>query len=367
MKKQKYSYYKLVDYAVADPAKILAQKEGKATAINLPHGYKEITESRGESAYVFDMGTMYGAFLQEGLGTKSLITQKMHEATSKSYFAHVAQDTVATIINDLITVGARPVVLNAYWSSSSYKWLGDKKVATDFINGWKNACDLSGVAWGGGETQSLPGIISEGALEFAGSAFGVIDPKSRLTLGDKLKEGDAIILFESSGIHANGLSLARKIAQELSDGYLTKLPNGAIYGEELLKPSTIYAKLVQDLFAHNVEIHYMSNITGHGWRKLMRHKKDFTYRVHALPPVPPVLEFMQKHTKMSDEEAYGTFNMGAGFAVFIPQKHVEQVLKAAKKNNIKAYDAGVVEKGPKQVVIEPLNVIYASESLEVRA
>src|SRR5688572_26700317 len=141
----KLSYHKSVNYAVADPAKILAQKEGKATAKNLPYGFKEVPGTRGESAYVFDMGTSYGALVQEGLGTKSLIAQSVYEQTGKSYFGAIAQDAVATVINDLVSVGARPVVLNAYWSSSSYDWLYDRKLTTDFIKGWRKACDASGV------------------------------------------------------------------------------------------------------------------------------------------------------------------------------------------------------------------------------
>src|SRR5260221_12561364 len=103
MKTQKLDYHSLVNYGIADPAKVLAQKEGKATAGNMPFGFREVDGTRGESAYVFDMGDMYGALVQEGLGTKSLIAQSVYQTTGKSFFAAIAQDTVAAIINDLIS------------------------------------------------------------------------------------------------------------------------------------------------------------------------------------------------------------------------------------------------------------------------
>ncbi|MEJ0072909.1 MAG: hypothetical protein WDN27_02360 [Candidatus Saccharibacteria bacterium] len=102
-KPRKLSYHTSVDYALADPMKILAQKEGLATRANMPEGFTELDGTRGESAYVFSMGDSYGAFVQEGLGTKSLIAQAIYESTGVSYFAQIAQDTVACVINDLIS------------------------------------------------------------------------------------------------------------------------------------------------------------------------------------------------------------------------------------------------------------------------
>ncbi len=367
MSKKTPSYSSSVDYSIADPVKILAQKEGQVTSKNLPFGFKEVEGTRGESAYVFDMGDRYGALVQEGLGTKSLIAQAVYDATGVSHFANIATDTVAAIVNDLITVGATAAVVNAYWSAQSYEWLSDPKVSEEFIQGWRKACDAAGATWGGGETQSLPDIIEKGALEFAGSGFGIIDPKDRLTVGKDISVGDVIILFESAGIHANGVSLARSLADALPDGYQTKLPSGGTYGEALLTPSIVYAKVIQAIFEADVDIHYMAHITGHGWRKLMRHTKSLTYRIKEVPPVPEVLQFIQKSVEMTDEEAYGTFNMGAGYAIFVPVMGVEKVLQVSQEQGIKAYTAGVVEEGEKQVIIEPLNITYKKEDLAVRA
>lgn len=364
---KKIDYHKSVDYDTADPAKVLAQRQARATATNMPFGFMEVEGTRGESAYVFDMGEFYGAFVQEGLGTKSMVAQSMYKDTGKSYFAAIAQDTVATFINDLISVGATPVVSNAYWSSSSYAWLADRQLTEDFIKGWRSACDKAGVVWGGGETQALSGIIEDGALELAGSAFGVIKPKSRLVTEKNLQAGDAIILIESSGVHANGISLTRELAKQLPDGYQTNLPDGSVYGEVLLTPTYLYAELVRELFAGGIDIHYMSNITGHGWRKLMRSTREFTYKITTLRPVPPIFDFIADRSGNDQRDMYGTFNMGAGYAVYVPSEQAAKVVSVAQNVGLQAWAAGSVETGPKQVIIDPLGITFSGDTLGVRA
>ena len=360
------SYHRFVDYRIADPAKRLAQKEGEATSSNLPFGYSEVAGTRGESAYVFDMGESYGALVQEGLGTKSLVAREVYERTGESHFPAIAQDAVAAVINDLVSVGATPVALNAYWSSSSYEWLGDAGLSESFIKGWRAACDRSPVAWGGGETQSLPGVIEPGALEFAGSAFGVIKDKRKLIQGSALRPGDAIVLVESNGVHANGISLIRGIASRLGDGYGTELADGSELGATVLRPTHIYAQLVQALSAAGVDIHYLSNITGHGWRKLMRAEGELSYVMSSLPPVAEVFRFIAEQSRNDPGEMYGNYNMGAGYAVYVPRDQSEQVVSVAARCGFQSWVAGQVEKGPRQVVIEPLGIVFVADTLGLR-
>jgi phosphoribosylformylglycinamidine cyclo-ligase len=363
---KKLSYHKSVNYSQADPLKILAQKQGLATAGNMPFGYREVDGTRGESAYVFEMGDTWGAFVQEGLGTKSLIAQAVYQQTGQSYFGAVAQDTVACVINDLVSVGATPVVLNAYWSSSSYQWLTDEKLAGDLIKGWRNACDTAKVVWGGGETQSLPGVVAPDALELAGSAFGVIKSGKHLVQGKNLRTGDAIVLIESSGPHANGISLIREIADQLPEGYQTKIADGQTLGEAALAPTPIYSGLVQALQAADIDVHYLSNITGHGWRKLMRAEVEFSYIIREIAPVPEIFNFIAEQAGNDETEMYGNYNMGAGYAVYVPAGQAQQVVDIAAEEGLKAWLAGSVEAGPKQVVIEPKGITFAGDSLEVR-
>jgi len=356
-----------VNYETIDYLKRIAQQAGEKTVLNLPKNFQEVSASRGESAYVIDAGEYYFASVIEGLGTKSLVADQMYRLTGKTYYDSLAYDTVAMIINDLITVGAKPLTLMAYWAAGSSDWFKDKKRAEDLVNGWTKASHDAGVVWGGGETPVLSEIINKEAIDLAGACFGIINPKKNLCLGEKLQAGDKIILFESSGIHANGLTLARKISESLPEGYLTKISGEKTYGESLLTPTIIYAKLIENLLKNNIDIHYMVNITGHGWRKLMRHKKELTYRISDLPLVPEVLKFIVKQGKLDDKEAYGNLNMGVGFTIFVPSKEVSQVINIARKLGIKAYNAGVVESGEKKVVISPKNIVFEKESLQVRA
>lgn len=362
----KLDYHDAVNYDIADPAKVLAQNEGKATAKNMPFGFSEVEGTRGESAYVFDMGDSYGALVQEGLGTKSLIAQNVLQTTGKSHFAAIAQDTVATVINDLVSVGATPVVMNAYWSSGSYDWLANQQLTHDFIKGWRDACDKAHVTWGGGETQSLSGIVSKDALEFAGCGFGVIKQKSNLVKDKNLREGDAILFLESSGIHANGVSLAREIAATLPDGYQTKLDDGTTYGEALLVPTILYAEVLQAFMTAGLDIHYLSNITGHGWRKIMRGTPQLSYIIEQIPTPQPVFDFIQKHSNNSTEEMYSNYNMGAGYAVYLPEADALKAQDIAKNLGIQSWIAGHIEHGHKQVVIKPLDITFSDETLRVR-
>ena len=356
-----------VNYETIDYLKRIAQMTGEKTGTNLPKNYQEVSSSRGESAHVVDAGEFYFASVIEGLGTKSLVADEMYKLTGKTYYDNVAYYTVAMIVNDIITVGAKPLTLMAYWAAGSSDWFKDKKRADDLVFGWTKASNDSGVVWGGGETPVLSGVIEKDKIDLAGSGFGIINPKKNLCLGEKLQAGDRIILFESSGIHANGLTLARKIAGNLPEGYLTKINAKQTYGQALLEPTIIYAKLIEDLLRNTIDIHYMANITGHGWRKLMRHKKELTYKITDLPPVPKVLQFIAEQGKLDDKEAYGNLNMGAGYAIFVSEKDVTQVLKLSEAHDIKAYAFGIVEEGEKKVILEPKNITFEKDSLQVRA
>ncbi len=354
-----------IRYAAMDPLKKMAQLRARKTASNLTDG-KEIAASRGESAYVWEESDSYRAFVIEGLGTKNLIADAMREITKKTYYDALAQDAVAMIVNDLIVVGASPQVVNAYFAVGNSDWFLDEERVKDLVNGWAKACDLAGTTWGGGETPTLKGIIAENTIDLGGSAIGIIKPKTRLVLGDKLQAGDRVVLVESSGIHANGLTLARTVADKLPKKYATKLPDGQLYGEALLTPTHIYAKLVEDIFKSGVDIHYMVNITGHGWRKLMRATKEFTYVLEQIPEPHEEFLMIQKTSENSDEEMYSTFNMGAGFAFFVPQIDAGKIKKIATKHKLKSLNAGFVKEGEKQIIIDPKNIVFKGKSLDLR-
>lgn len=356
-----------VDYDLIDPLKITAQRAAAATAGNLAaHGFAEIAASRGESAYVVDVGPFYLASIVECLGSKALVADEMARLSGKSYYAAIAQDTIAMAINDLITVGATPLVVQAYWAAGGSEWFGDAARAQALVAGWKQACDTCGVAWGGGETPALAGIVEAGRIDLAASCTGLINPKPRLSVGERLEPGDAIVLLASSGIHANGLSLARKLAERLPQGYLTEVTPGLAYGDALLEPTLLYSPVTEALYRAGISPHYAANITGHGWRKLLRHPRALSYRIHTLPEVPPVLRFIQREARQDDREAYGTLNMGAGFALFVAPDQAEDCVRIARSLGIAAMLAGQVQAGPKRLVIEPIGVEFDEADLHLR-
>ena len=176
------------------------------------------------------------------------------------------------------------------------------------------------------------------------------------------------MLFRSdaNGIHANGLSLARKLVERLPQGYLTEVSPGLTYGDALLAPTVLYSPVTEALYKAGITPNYGANITGHGWRKLLRHPAAHTYRIHSLPPVPPVLAFIQQHARQDDREAYSTLNMGAGFALFVKAQDAEHTVAVAKACGVDAIIAGVIEAGPKRLLIEPLGIEFGDDALQLR-
>src|SRR5262245_50898574 len=267
-----------VDYGALDPFKRSAQRAARATAGALRRlGVSEVEQSRGESAYLIETADCFLAHVEEGLGTKNLVADAMYRLLPEhTYYDRIAQDTVAMIVNDMVTLGALPLAVAMHLAVGSSDWFRDDRRAQDLIDGWQRACELARCAWGGGETPTLSGLVDPSTVVLAGSAIGMVRPKARL-IQTAIRSGDAIVLFESSGIHANGLTLARKVAERAPNGYLTPLTDGRLYGEALLDATHIYVGVIEDCLNRGVEIHYAVNITGHGWRKLMRADAPVAY------------------------------------------------------------------------------------------
>ena len=235
-----------VNYDQLDALKRFAQMAARETDGNLPPGISGVADSRGESAFVIDVGPFYLATVQEGLGTKNLIAEALG-TPEETHFDKIGRDTVAMIVNDLITVGARPLWVNAHWAFGSSQFLeGNPEKGPDLARGWAAACNEAGAVYAAGETPILKGIIYPETVELSGSGVGIIEPKSRLTLGDRLQAGDHIVLIESNGIHANGLTLVRDVAAMLPDGYQTRLSDGKHLEKQYLTPR-MYVKLQQEV------------------------------------------------------------------------------------------------------------------------
>lgn len=354
-----------VSYDVLDPFKRMAQAAGRNTGGNIARlGFAEVPASRGESAFLIEAEDLLLAHVEEGLGTKNLLIEYPELPVNPRLWSNIAQDTVAMIVNDMITLGALPLTVAMHLPVGDSDWFGSQR-SEYLVEGWEKACNLARCTWGGGETSMLKDIVKPGTAVLGGSAVGVIKPKERLIEGN-IQDGDAIVMLAGSGIHANGLTLARKIAQQT--GHWAQTPDGRFFVEALLDPTPIYVPVIEDILDAGIRPRYAVNITGHGWRKLMRAVEPFVYVIEHVPEPQPVFRFIEKRGPVDEEEMYANYNMGAGFAVYVDPQDVDRVIALSKRNGVTAWKAGRIEKDgdAKAVVIEPKGITFGESTLGVR-
>jgi phosphoribosylformylglycinamidine cyclo-ligase len=357
-----------VNYDTLDAFKRACQKAAAATTPALAfHGLAEPANVRGESAYLIEAPDSFLAHVEEGLGTKNLVADAMFKLTGQSFYRNIGIDTVATMVNDLITCGALPISIAMHAAVGDSNWFANTQLAQDLASGFAEGCLQSRAVWGGGETPALKGIVNPETIVLAGSAIGQIKPKSRRITGN-VNDGDAIILLASTGVHTNGLTLCRALADRLPQGYLTRISDGRTYGQALLDPSAIYVRFVAACQDAGIPLHYAAHITGHGWRKLMRLDEPFVYHMTDVGHPPPIFQFIMEQGPVDVREAYATFNMGAGFAAFVPAQDTERTIRLAQSLRHTAWQGGSVQKqgNRKAVEIAPLNVTFESDTLQVR-
>jgi phosphoribosylformylglycinamidine cyclo-ligase len=214
----------------------------------------------------------------------------------------------------------------------------DPVVAEDIGRGLMEGARQAEVSVSGGEIATLPEIIK--GVDLAGTGVGIVDIESIVT-GENIGMGDVVIGLESSGVHSNGLTLARKV---LLDHYnLNEMIFGEkTVGEELLEPTKIYVKEVMKLLKE-IEVRGLANITGGGLGNLSR-ITDLGFSITDLPEPNEVFQMIQRLENISDQEMYRTFNMGLGFCVVVKDDDVEKALKICAKQGTKGYIIGTVVK-----------------------
>jgi len=359
-----------VRYDQLDAFKRACQQAARTTANELAaHGYAEPATTRGESAYLIEAADHFLAHVEEGLGTKNLVADAVYAQSGRCFYAEIAIDTVATIVNDLITCGARPISVAMHAAVGDSGWFTDTVRMQQLVDGWAEGCHRAGAVWGGGETPTLKGIVNPATIVLAGSAIGKISPKAQRITGE-VHDGDAIIFLASTGVQTNGLSLCRLIAEQLPQGYATPIGHGdgRTYGEALLAASAIYVDFVVKCQQAGVKLNYVAHVTGHGWRKLMRLEEPFVYEITTPREIPALFQFMMEAGPITLREAYATFNMGVGFAAYVAPAAVEATLAAAQAAGHPAWVAGHVKKegGRKAVTIPSLGLAYEADTLQVR-
>jgi len=359
-----------VRYDQLDAFKRACQVAARTTAPLLAgHGYAEPASVRGESAYLIEAADHYLAHVEEGLGTKNLVADAVYAGGGGCFYREISIDTVATIVNDLITCGALPISVAMHAAVGDSGWFSDAPRMQALVDGWAEGCHRAGAVWGGGETPTLKSIVNPDTIVLAGSAIGKIEPKAQRITGE-VRNGDAIIFLASTGVQTNGLSLCRLIADKLPQKYATPIGHGdnRSYGEALLAASAIYVDFVVKCQQAGVKLNYVAHVTGHGWRKLMRLEEPFVYEITEPRAIPALFQFLMEAGPIDLREAYATFNMGVGFAAYVAPSAVEATLAAAKAAGHDVWVAGTVKQqgGRKAVTIPSLGLAYEADTLQVR-
>jgi len=264
----------------------------------------------GHFAGLIDFGEHALALTTDGVGTKMLVADRMED------WSTVGIDCVAMNVNDLYVMNVEPIAFVDYIATDT---LSIEKMAQIGI-GLNEGAKLANIDIVGGETASLRGLVN--GLDLAGTCLGK-QKKDRIISGEKIRPGDVIIGVTSTGVHSNGLSLARSVVEKYA-GYDKKMKSGKTFGEELLTPTRIYHESLK--VAASCTVHGMCHVTGGG---LLNFNRLSEYGFRFDNPITPlqIFSWIQEAGDITTAEMYRTFNMGMGYAYVVPEKSVSCVLK----------------------------------------
>ena len=271
----------------------------------------------------------------DGVGTKLQIAFMTNEHSS------IGIDCVAMCVNDIACLGAKPLFFLDYIGTG----ILEPKQVEDIVKGISIGCKDANCAIIGGETAEMPGFYKKGEYDVAGFCVGIVE-KSKIITKDNIKQKDVLIGISSSGIHSNGYSLVRKLCFDVqkltADSYIKELDK--TIGQELLTPTKIYVRLIQELI-DNFKINGIAHITGGGWiENIPRILPDDLKAVVNTKnhEVPKIFDLLQKWGELEDKDMYNTFNMGIGLVLAVDKEDAKQVLEYINKVD-KAYIIGSVE------------------------
>jgi len=275
----------------------------------------------GHYAGMIEFGKYALVLCTDGVGSKVKIASELKKWDT------VGIDCIAMNVNDAICVGAEPLAFVDYLAIDDPNPIITKEIGKGLANGAK----ISNISIIGGETASLPEIVN--GFDLAGTCLAYVK-KDKIITGEKIEPGDFIVGISSSGIHSNGLTLARKVIEKSNFSYKDKFPDelypGKSIGEILLTPTQIYVKEIVELLK-KVKVHGLAHITGGGLRNLPRLNKNVKFVIDNPHKPQPIFNFLKKYGNIDDKELYQTFNMGMGFAVIVSGKNVDEAVKILKK------------------------------------
>ncbi|MCI4346342.1 MAG: phosphoribosylformylglycinamidine cyclo-ligase [Thermoplasmata archaeon] len=267
----------------------------------------------GHFAGLLRIGTLTVALTTDTIGTKGLLAQELDR------WEEVGEDVVAINVNDLAAVGARPAALVDTISMPK----SDPAILAALGRGIRQGLEKAECSLVGGETALVPELVN--GVDLGATALGFFPPGRRPITGRSIRVGDSILGIPSSGVHANGLTLARRIAAGSPGGYAgTRRGGSRPLGEELLTPTRCYVRAVEAIAA-NPAVHGLAHISGGGVRNLTRLKAGLSFQLDAWPRPSGIFRFLSREGKVASQEMYQTFNMGIGFVVVCQPSHSTEV------------------------------------------
>lgn len=284
----------------------------------------------------------------DGVGTKLSIAKMMNK------FDTVGEDIVNHSINDILVMGARAISFLDYVAHDKL----DPKLMASIVAGMCKACRENNISLVGGETAEMPGTYQVGEHDIVGCISGVVE-KSQIITGAKTKPGDILLGIESSGLHTNGYSLARKVLfdqAELSvNQTINELDQTKTLGEILLAPHRSYAKPVLEIIDAGMEIKALAHITGGGFIENIPRVLPSNCSVEielGTWKVLPIYNLIQKLGNVPQEQMYRVFNMGIGLIIVIDPGLEQSVTKVLSKYSYKFSKIGKVVEGNKEVILK---------------
>jgi phosphoribosylformylglycinamidine cyclo-ligase len=326
-----------VDTSAGDKAVELMKAAVSATHGNL------VLDGLGGFAGLIDAGFLKDyshpvlATSTDGVGTKVLIAQAIDKHDT------IGQDLVGMVVDDIVVSGAKSLFMTDYIACGK---VVPSRIA-EIVSGIALACQKVNVALVGGETAEHPGVMKEHEYDLAGAAVGVVE-KSKILSRERVEVGDVVIALESSGLHANGFSLVRKIIADAKLDYSAKLSEFARpLGEELLEPTRLYSKVVGEIIeAFPGEISVLSHITGGGIAANLSRVLPTTVSLdvdRSSWKAPKVVSVLADIAKLKIEDLEGTWNMGVGFAAVVRKNSANAMSQKIHSLGIPAWQVGVIE------------------------
>jgi phosphoribosylformylglycinamidine cyclo-ligase len=319
-------------------------------AVRLPIGYY---------ANVIDLGHGTGlAISTDGVGSKLLVAQLMDT------YDTVGIDCVAMNANDILCVGARPLSMVDYLAVQA----PHARLLEELGRGLYEGAKQANITIAGGELaqigEMIKGVRAGYAFDLAATCVGIV-PLDRILVGQDICAGDVLIGLASSGIHSNGLTLARRVLLDQKglrvDQHIPEL--GHLLGEELLVPTRIYVREVCAMLDAGLPIRALLHITGDGLLNLRRIQAAMGFIIEQLPEPQPIFRLIQASGRVSDAEMYQVFNMGVGFCVVTTPAAADQVHAIARQHGVTAYDLGQAVADPeRRIWLKPKGLVSAGNA-----